>query len=237
MTSRIQLVDLTALSGPKTDFLSHLHGLCQTLGVDYASYAATNPVSGKLHAFTTYPKAWKDHYMDHSLHLVDPTLHTTARSIAPVDWRRLEQDSGFQNVFGPAHDFDLPSTGLTVPVRGPMGDIGLFSVTARMPPQDWRRLTGSMMGQLQTAAVHLHDTVMTSDALTRALRYPHLSTREREVLQWVAAGKSQQDIGDILSISNRTVEVHLRSAREKLCALTTAQAVGRAVSLGLVQPR
>lgn len=236
MTSRIQLVDLTALSGPKSDFLGHLNGLCQTLGVEYASYAATNPVSGKLHAFTTYPEAWKDHYMGHNLHLIDPTLHAAARSIAPVDWRRLEQDSSFQDVFGPARDFDLPSTGLTVPVRGPMGDIGLFSVTAQMTPQDWRRLTGSMMGQLQTAAVHLHDTVMTSDALTRALRYPNLSTREREVLQWVAAGKSQQDIGDILSISNRTVEVHLRSAREKLCTLTTAQAVGRAVSMGLVQP-
>ncbi|MCR9147761.1 MAG: LuxR family transcriptional regulator [Rhodobacteraceae bacterium] len=232
----MQLVDLTALSGPRADFLGHLHGLCRTIGVDYASYAATNPVSGKLHAFTTYPTAWKDHYMDQNLHLVDPTLRIAARSIAPVDWRRLEQDSSFQDVFGAARDFDLPSTGLTVPVRGPMGDVGLFSVTSRMSAQDWRWLKGSMMGQLQTAAVHLHDTVMTSDALTRTLRYPHLSTREREVLQWVAAGKSQQDIGDILSISSRTVEVHLRSAREKLCTLTTAQAVGRAVSLGLVQP-
>jgi DNA-binding CsgD family transcriptional regulator len=236
MKSRIQLVDLTALSGPRADFLGHLHGLCRTIGVDYASYAATSPVSGKLHAFTTYPTAWKDHYMDQNLHLVDPTLRIAARSIAPVDWRRLEQDSSFQDVFGAARDFDLPSTGLTVPVRGPMGDVGLFSVTSRMSAQDWRWLKGSMMGQLQTAAVHLHDTVMTSDALTRTLRYPHLSTREREVLQWVAAGKSQQDIGDILSISSRTVEVHLRSAREKLCTLTTAQAVGRAVSLGLVQP-
>jgi DNA-binding CsgD family transcriptional regulator len=37
-----------------------------------------------------------------------------------------------------------------------------------------------------------------------------------------------------LSISARTVEVHLRSAREKLGALTTSQAVGRAIRLGLI---
>ncbi|PKP61675.1 MAG: LuxR family transcriptional regulator, partial [Alphaproteobacteria bacterium HGW-Alphaproteobacteria-8] len=48
--------------------------------------------------------------------------------------------------------------------------------------------------------------------------------------------KSQQDIADILAISHRTVEVHLRSARHKLYALTTAQAVGRAISLGLIYP-
>jgi DNA-binding CsgD family transcriptional regulator len=57
------------------------------------------------------------------------------------------------------------------------------------------------------------------------------------VLQWVAAGKSQQDVGDILNISSRTVEVHLRSAREKLGALTTVQAVGRAIGFGMIQPR
>jgi DNA-binding CsgD family transcriptional regulator len=77
---------------------------------------------------------------------------------------------------------------------------------------------------------------MGSDVLSRALRHPALSTREIEILQWTAAGKSQQDIGDILGISYRTVEVHLRSARSKLFALTTPQAVGRAIGLGLITP-
>jgi DNA-binding CsgD family transcriptional regulator len=93
------------------------------------------------------------------------------------------------------------------------------------------------VGELQIAAVHLHDAVMRAGLLVPPLARPTLSTREREVLQWVAAGKSQQDIGDILSISPRTVEVHLRSAREKLGALTTAQAVGRAIGLRLIYPR
>jgi DNA-binding CsgD family transcriptional regulator len=73
--------------------------------------------------------------------------------------------------------------------------------------------------------------------LVSALGYSALSTREKEVLQWTAAGKLQQEIGDILSISHRTVEIHLRSAREKLGALTTVQAVGRAIGMGLIHPR
>ena len=63
-----------------------------------------------------------------------------------------------------------------------------------------------------------------------------VEARETEILQWIAAGKSQQDIADILTISHRTVEVHLRSARTKLNALTTAQAIGRAIGLGLIYP-
>lgn len=77
---------------------------------------------------------------------------------------------------------------------------------------------------------------MRSGTLSATLFHPNLSTRELEILKWAADGKSQHDIGDILSISHRTVEVHLRSARDKLGALTTTQAVGRAVGLGLILP-
>ena len=43
-----------------------------------------------------------------------------------------------------------------------------------------------------------------------------LSTREREVLAWVAAGRRQADIAATLGLSGRTVENHLRSARRHL---------------------
>jgi RNA polymerase sigma factor (sigma-70 family) len=77
---------------------------------------------------------------------------------------------------------------------------------------------------------------MRSDTLSQILRRPQLSSRETEILQWIAAGKSQQDVADILGISQRTVEVHLSSGREKLGALNTPQAVARAVALGIIYP-
>lgn len=236
MTQRMDLIDLASTPEGGRDFVTQLHHVCNTHGLEYASYASANPVTGTVHAFTTYPDAWKTHYMAHDLHLVDPTLSAASRSIAPVDWRRLDHDHNFQNVFSQARDHNLPDTGLTIPVRGPFGEVGLFSVTVGLRRSEWDRLKAEIIGHLQTAAVHMHDSVMKSEALMPLLRYPSLSSREREILQWTAAGKSQQDIGDILSISSRTVEVHLRSSREKLSAITTAQAVGRAVSLGMIVP-
>lgn len=236
MTKRLNPVDLASTPEGRRDYVGHLEKICDTLGVDHATFVATNPVSSKIHGFTTYPDHWKAHYVTNGLQEIDPTLKGAVRSVAPVDWQRLRNDPNYSKVFSDARDFGLPSQGLSVPIRGMLGDVGLLCVSSRLQETDWTRLKREITGSLLQNAVHLHDTVMSSDPLMKALRRPQLSTRETEVLQWVAAGKSQQDIGDILAISSRTVEVHLRSAREKLCAVSTAQAVGRAVSLGFILP-
>lgn len=232
----MDLIDLSQLPQGEDRFDGYLTALCDRLGFDFAAYAGTNPVGGSLHGHVTYPEAWKQHYVAEGLHMVDPTLHRAARSIAPVDWRRLERDANFDRIFRDAHDFGIGHRGITIPVRGPFGETGMLSLTRDCSAAEWEAHVAPLMGELQTAAVQLHDSVMRSDVLSRALRHPALSSRETEILQWIAAGKSQQDVADILAISHRTVEVHLRSAREKLSALTTAQAVGRAIALGLVYP-
>ena len=55
-----------------------------------------------------------------------------------------------------------------------------------------------------------------------------LTKRQREVLQWVADGKTTQDIARLMGLTVATVEKHLRLAREALDVDTTAQAVLKA---------
>lgn len=62
-----------------------------------------------------------------------------------------------------------------------------------------------------------------------------LSTREREVLRWVAAGRRQAEIAATLGLSARTVENHLRRARQRLGVATTAQAVRAASRRGEIE--
>ncbi len=124
-----------------------------------------------------------------------------------------------------------------MPIRGLYGDRGLLSVTALVSETEWQKLRPTLMGDLQLATVHLHDAVMRSGLLMTPLAHPLLPGREREVLQWMAAGKSRQDLGDTLGISARTIKVHLRSAREKLGVLTMVQAVGRAIGRRIILPR
>lgn len=232
----MELIDLGDADHNATLFTEFLDQICDRFEVDYAAYAGANPVSGKIHGFVNYPKTWTDHYTRQGLARFDPTLSSASRSIAPIDWKRLPRDDDFHNVFRDAHDFGISDIGLTIPVRGPFGDIGMLSVTRNCTPAEWAKISQSIVGDLQSVAVHLHDTVMRSDEMSKILRQPMLSKREREVLQWIAAGKTYMDVGEILSISDRTVEVHLRSAREKLRSLTTSQAVARAIGSGLIYP-
>ena len=60
-----------------------------------------------------------------------------------------------------------------------------------------------------------------------------MSARELECLRWVAAGKTDWEIGMILSISAATVKFHINGARAKLGARTRAQAVAHLVLSGL----
>jgi DNA-binding CsgD family transcriptional regulator len=57
-----------------------------------------------------------------------------------------------------------------------------------------------------------------------------LTPREREVLRWVAAGKTDRDIAAILGISPRTVHKHLQHVYEKLGVETRTAAAMRALA-------
>lgn len=59
-----------------------------------------------------------------------------------------------------------------------------------------------------------------------------VTPREREVLSWLAAGKTDKDIGEILGMSPRTVQKHLQHIYEKLGVETRTAAVVRAMEIG-----
>lgn len=62
-----------------------------------------------------------------------------------------------------------------------------------------------------------------------------LSERQIEVLQLMAQGKTNQEIGDALFITERTVKYHTREILQKLHLRNRAQMVAYAVRSGLIQ--
>jgi DNA-binding CsgD family transcriptional regulator len=59
------------------------------------------------------------------------------------------------------------------------------------------------------------------------LQLSHLSDRERQIMTWVAMGKTNPEIGCILSISEFTVKNHMKSIFGKLDVTNRAQAVAK----------
>lgn len=63
-----------------------------------------------------------------------------------------------------------------------------------------------------------------------------LSSREMEVLKRLAQGMTTAQISSDLFISDNTVKTHVRHILEKLEAANRAEAVSKAMQLGLINP-
>jgi two-component system, NarL family, response regulator len=71
--------------------------------------------------------------------------------------------------------------------------------------------------------------------LAESMSHPELSKRELEVLQYIANGRSNKEIGTILYISENTVRGHVKSILTKLDAMGRTEAIAIATKRGLLQ--
>ena len=61
---------------------------------------------------------------------------------------------------------------------------------------------------------------------------PHLSVRERQILERVALGRSAKEVALELGIAHRTVERHIENARYKMRARNKTHMIAKAVLYG-----
>ena len=61
-----------------------------------------------------------------------------------------------------------------------------------------------------------------------------LTCKQIEALSWVSKGRTASYLADRLDVSERTIELRLQGAREKLCSKTTAEAVYKALAYGIL---
>ena len=72
-------------------------------------------------------------------------------------------------------------------------------------------------------------------APTSGQRKSRLTQREREVLQWISAGKTSWEISTILGLSERAINKIIGDAMIKLDGVTRTQAVVNAIRLGEIE--
>jgi two-component system NarL family response regulator len=71
--------------------------------------------------------------------------------------------------------------------------------------------------------------------LAKSISCPRLSKREVEVLESLASGKSNKEIGHALDISEGTIKFHVKSILRKLDVVGRAEAVAVASRRGIIQ--
>jgi len=160
-----------------------------------------------------WPQGWTKLYTERNLVQNDPVVAHCFRSTAPFEWADAPYDRlanpKAHEVMDRATDFRM-NRGFCVPIHTSDG----FQAVVTMAGERVE-LVGPVKRALHLMALYAHGKAIELCS-PNGMQPPRLLTkREREVLQWTAAGKTSWEISQILGVSESTVTAHLRSAATK----------------------
>jgi DNA-binding CsgD family transcriptional regulator len=180
----------------------------------------------------TYPASWIKRYLERNYVDVDPVLREGFHRTLPFDWSDLKIESReAAALLLDAVEHGVGPHGMSIPLRSKQGHRGLFSVSYSGERETWKQFCATHISLLVEIGNRLHRRVISE---VFGEDNPHLTQREIECLHWVSQGKDAGDIAVILNISPHTARDYLKSARFKLDSVSSAQAVTKAVKLGLL---
>jgi len=182
-----------------------------------------------------FPPEWHERYVAREYFKIDPVVHFAQSSSLPALWSDAKFHGSESREFWEEADSLGLRAGMSFAVHAMPGMTGILSLSRDKPLNLPAADMAALIGRSQMFASMLHDAVVRID-LPKLLPEQSIAMtpRERECLKWSADGKTAWEIGQILSITERTVVFHMNNVIQKLGASNKIQAIVRAVSLKLV---
>lgn len=164
-----------------------------------------------LMMFQTFNPDWTQHYTENAYALRDPLIAWGISTTGATRWSAIDLPDPF-GIMAKAADYGL-KYGVCISC-GPMASRTIASVT-----REDREFSDTEIAAISSIVLHLHHITEPPDSLTPA---------EIEALQVVAAGERYAAGSVRLGISESALKARLASARKKLFARTSAEAIQRA---------
>jgi len=203
--------------------------LCREMGLKHTIYAASTVYDDQQDdplMLLSYPDEWVKHYFASKYQRIDPALILALSSTLPVNWTNISKKRSLvKTFFGEAREMGVGKTGMTVSVYGPTGSSALFSVTSNMSDKEWLAFSPEITSNVVYLSHLVHDRASIINGADAQFEDIPLGLMEKSCLQWIAEGLTMNDVADKLRVSERTVRMHLSSARTKLNSNNTIHAI------------
>lgn len=211
----------------------YVFDLRETYGVANVAFHLQNaPHANKTNPLllVTYEQQWVQRYVDYDYFCIDPIVLLGSHCFLPLDWDSVDRSSSrIRKLFAEAESYGVGNRGLTLPIRGPTGEKSLLTVTTYQSENEWMRRRLPLLRDLHVIAHFIHDRSLTLSNLRKNVSRPQLSPRERQCLERIARGRAPKQIAHELGLSVSAVRLYISSAKLKLGAANTYQAVAQAV--------
>ncbi|MEM7620852.1 MAG: autoinducer binding domain-containing protein [Pseudomonadota bacterium] len=234
-----------------------LHSYSEHLGFSSFSFLDIgHPGLDNPFGVTTHKASWHDTYKDNGFVHFDPMLPIARRTNHPFHWgavalpqKKAARTPAVLKIMQAARDHGYRE-GLVVPIH--FADT-IGRINSASSGFFWEQDEAQFFSMLQHHKHEMHIIMVywaqkmsdiAAQELGRRQKFVNeegehivqniLTDRERDVLSWAAQGKTMLETATILTISDATVETHLKNAMRKLCADNKTHAVAKAIYLGFI---
>ncbi len=191
-----------------------------------------------------WPDGWPERYVERRYILVDPTIRYLPHATSGYAWNSTlayfdndAQQGKMQKMLTDARRYGLKE-GYVFPVHGPKGLTGNMTISAdeiELSPveialfEQVAKITLLELMKFKAQQQSSGDTEQVEHALPNAV-----TSRELEIVNYLADGFTSQEVANILEISSHTVDWHINSLQEKFGAKNRQHTVATAFRRGLV---
>ncbi|MDE3081488.1 MAG: autoinducer binding domain-containing protein [Paracoccaceae bacterium] len=194
---------------------------------------------GRVLFLSNHEPAYLEGFIGRGLYRDAPMVRWAADNVGASSWRHVAEAYAagelteaerkvidFNRKMGVNAGYSISFRDASTLSKGALGLVGAPEATQDEIDGLWERVGRTVL----TTATVLH---------LRMSSFPHpkttaLTPRQREALEWVAHGKTTQDIALLMGISVAMVEKHLRLARIALDVEKTSHAVAKAIRLNQI---
>ena len=206
------------------DNLGFAYGGITSLAEDFDNWPAHALLFGRA------PKGWMARYREAGYHRINPIHAEARRRAAPFFWNSPDflakvDEAGMR--FLKEQSEAGVRDGFTIPIRSPGA---LPASCSLVPGPGGVEETSYFVGH--SMAVVAHESARKVLGAAVGADAPGLTERERECLRYVAQGKSDWAISEMLGVSEGAVHKTIERAKKKLGVATRVQAVVRAMHTG-----
>jgi len=221
------------------DYEAVCDAVCNELawyGLDYVTCADV-PGPGRAPEdavlLNTRPLPYVERYIEKNHTLRDPVVTELRHTVDPYTWADVLKRRRFSrrelDIVEEGRLFGF-NDGLIIPIISGSGSLSIFSPCGLNPdlsPESRRAI--ELIGMYAQQAIR---RALANKMRADTEEHVPLTPREREIMQFVATGKTDSEIADILSIGTATVTTHVESAKRKLGAYRRTYAIVLALRAG-----
>jgi DNA-binding CsgD family transcriptional regulator len=182
-----------------------------------------------------YPPDWMNFYIEKNFQVTDPVRHKLFVTPAVFSWHSLVESGRLTkrqvDTLEMGREAGLKD-GIGIPLRGPRGAIAGIGAASTAGGVE---LDKNSLSHAQLLSQQFYTVYLSLESAPENLPLIVLSDREQEVLTWTALGKTRGEIGEIMCLSEHTIDTYVRRILRKLDANSIILAAFKALHMGLIQ--